>query len=314
MLFSDGCLFRSKAVCSLLVLSLFASGCSATPQSVKSLGVQSSPLSSPSPLPVALEQSTSGEASGNADILQAIAPAVVVYLAETHTDAADHVAQMEIVAALAAQHEIAIALEMFQRPFQPVLEAYLAGELSEEQLIAQSEYETRWGYDWEFYAPILRYAKANQIPLIALNTPAEVTRKVAREGLASLEGEDLDDIPPLADIDTEDPDYRQRLMEVFKAHGGAGHSLEFENFFAAQVLWDETMAEHIVEQLTAEPTRQIIVLVGEGHIAYDHGIPSRVMRRLPQVAQVSVRLVPDEAEIEPDFADFTWLTGAQTSE
>lgn len=237
----------------------------------------------------------------------------VVYLAETHTDLADHQAQLEIVQILAGQarlesREIAIALEMFQRPFQPVLEAYLAGEITEAELVAQSEYETRWGYDWEFYAPILRYAQANQIAAIALNAPTEVTRKVASSGLNSLSPAEFTDIPPLADIDLTDLAYRTRMVEAFEAHGGIGNSLDFENFFAAQVLWDETMAERIVQQLIAEPTAQVIVLVGEGHIAYNQGIPSRVARRLPSVSQISIRLMPVGSEIEPGFSDAVWFT------
>ncbi|MEL6470094.1 MAG: ChaN family lipoprotein [Cyanobacteria bacterium J06623_4] len=244
----------------------------------------------------------------NSDILSAIATRQVVYLGETHNSEADHTAQLEIIEALNEQNDLAIGLEMFQRPFQPVLDRYLADEITEAELVAQSEYETRWGWDWEFYAPIVRYAKANQIPLIALNTPAEITRKVAREGLKSLSGDDLTYIPPVADIDTTDEAYRESVSAVFSAHGGMGHSLDFENFFAAQVLWDETMAASVVTQLEAEPDRQVVVLVGEGHIAYDYGIPNRVERRIPEIEHASVRLMPANEEIDPEFSDFAWLT------
>ncbi|MEO1620341.1 MAG: ChaN family lipoprotein [Cyanobacteria bacterium J06632_3] len=244
----------------------------------------------------------------NGEILAAIADSQVIYLGETHNSTADHAAQLDIIQARASETDIAIGLEMFQRPFQPVLDSYLTGDITEAELIEQSEYETRWGYDWEFYAPILRYAKANQIPLIALNTPTEVTRQVAREGLKSLSGDALTYIPPVDEIDTTDEDYQASIADVFNAHGGAGHSLSFENFFAAQVLWDETMAEAIVTQLASEPNRQIIALVGEGHIAYDYGIPNRVARRVPDVEQASIRLQPAGKEVDPEFADYTWPT------
>ncbi|MEL7140950.1 MAG: ChaN family lipoprotein [Cyanobacteria bacterium J06643_4] len=244
----------------------------------------------------------------NTEALAAIAEAQVVYLGENHNSEADHAAQLEIIETMAAEQEIAIALEMFQRPYQDAVDGYLAGELTEAEFIEQSEYETRWGFDWELYAPILRYAKANQIPVIALNTPTEVTRQVATDGLESLTGDALTYIPPIDEIDTTDTDYRESISAVFSAHGGAGHSLSFENFFAAQVLWDETMAEGIVKQLEAEPTRQVIVLAGEGHIAYDYGIPNRVTRRLPDVNDVSVRLLAADQPSDPDFADFTWVT------
>ncbi len=259
--------------------------------------------SSPGFLVGAKEQAT------NNDILETVVSSDVVYLAETHSDPADHAAQLEIVQALSEKRDVAIGLEMFQRPFQPVLDSYLAGSLTEADLIEQSEYETRWGFDWEFYAPIVRYAKANDIPLIALNTPAEITRKVALTGLESLAGDDLTYIPPVADISTDNEDYKASIAEVFSAHGDMGHSLNFENFFAAQVLWDETMAERVATQLQTEPERQVIVLAGEAHILYGYGIPDRVARRVPEVDHVSVWLAPDfESTSEPDAADFVWLT------
>lgn len=250
------------------------------------------------------------------DVLDALEQATVIYLGETHTDMADHVAQLEIITEMhQARGNIAIGLEMFQRPFQPVLDQYIAGEITEAELIAQSEYETRWGYDWELYAPIFRYAQTEQIPLIALNTPTEITRKVARQGLASLSGDDLEHIPPIADIDTSDEDYQAMVAQVFGHHGGHGNSgPSFENFFAAQVLWDETMAAAVADFVMAAPDTQVIVLAGEGHIVYNFGIPNRVKRRLgDDLVAYSVLLNPTFTE-DPALADFFWMSEPGGSE
>ena len=244
------------------------------------------------------------------DVLDTLKQATVIYLGETHTDMADHVAQLEIITEMhQTRGDIAIGLEMFQRPFQPVLDQYIAGEITEAELIAQSEYETRWGYDWELYAPIFRYAQAEQIPLIALNTPTEITRKVARQGLASLSGDDLEYIPPIADIDTSDEDYQAMVAQVFGHHDGHGNSgPSFENFFAAQVLWDETMAAAVADFVMAAPDTQVIVLAGEGHIVYNFGIPNRVKRRLgDDLVAYSVLLNPTFTE-DPALADFFWMS------
>ncbi|MEM7066760.1 MAG: ChaN family lipoprotein [Cyanobacteria bacterium P01_B01_bin.77] len=245
----------------------------------------------------------------NQDILADLTQADVIYLGETHTDEADHIAQLDIITAMyQARGDIAIGLEMFQRPFQSVLDQYIAGELTEADLIKQSEYETRWGFDWELYAPIIRYARTHQIPLIALNTPREITKKVARQGLNSLTGADLEHIPPLAEIDTSDENYQAMVAQVFGQHGGHGDSgPSFENFFAAQVLWDETMAASVVDFVTDSPDTQILVMAGEGHIVYDFGIPSRVERRLgDDLVAYSVLLNPTSTA--PDLADFFWFS------
>lgn len=249
---------------------------------------------------------------GKKNILAELAKANVVYLGENHDILADHQAQLAIITALSQQNpRIAIALEMFQRPFQPILERYLAGEINETQLRQQTEYDRRWGFDWEYYAPILRFARSRQIPLIAANTPTEITRQVARNGLDSLDGDDFRYIPPLAEIETDDPDYRQMLRATYDrhAHGGHGNSDGFANFFAAQVLWDETMAEAIAQFYQANPDYQIVVLAGAGHIIYGYGIPSRVARRISQTSfrQLSVLLGETPTfDRQKSPADYLW--------
>ncbi len=247
-------------------------------------------------------------------ILQELVKADVVYLGETHDSPEAHKAQLEILQALHQQNrKIAIAMEMFQRPFQDVLDQYLAGKITEAQLVEQSEYEKRWGFPWENYAPLLRFAKTNQLPVLALNTPTEVTRKVARSGLESLTTDERRYIPPFSEIRTDNAEYRQMVQKAYEQHHQVGHgnSTSFERFFTAQVLWDETMAEKIAQFLEANPDYQVVVLAGQGHIIYGYGIPSRVARRLGNgnLVQRSVLLSPLEGTSSPTnkaVADFVW--------
>ncbi len=252
-------------------------------------------------------------------ILQALFSANVVYLAETHDSQADHAAQLEIIKKLYGNNQkIAIALEMFQLPYQSILDQYLQGNLSEAELIEQSEYNNRWGFPWEFYAPILRFAKDHQLPLLALNTPSEITRQVARQGLESLSSEQKQLIPDFSEIRTDNAEYRQLILQVYnKMHSSHGSSDNFENFFLAQVLWDETMAEGIVNFRQTNPEYQIVVLAGKGHIVYHYGIPSRVARRMgdqipeQKFVQHSVLLSPIpefEWDSNTPIADFIWPT------
>lgn len=211
----------------------------------------------------------------------------VIYLGENHDSPAIHQQQLEIITRLQhsladSEKKLAIALEMFQRPFQPILDSYLAGKITEDQLREQTEYDTRWGFDWELYVPILRFAKDRQIPLIALNTPAEITQKVAVSGINSLQGKDWNYIPALKDIKLDNREYRHRTNKIYQQHvqKGQGNSTDADNFFEAQVLWDETMAEAIAAYNHNYPHTKIIVLVGKVHVMYDYAIPDRVDRRI----------------------------------
>jgi uncharacterized iron-regulated protein len=251
-------------------------------------------------------------------VLKQLAKVNVVYLGEIHDRSADHQAQLEIIQALYRERpNLAIGMEMFQRPAQSLLDQYLAGEMTEAQLRTLSQYDERWGFDWEFYAPILRFAKARRLPVIALNTPSEITRKVSRLGLASLTPAEQQQIPPATQILLGPEVYRQRLQQFFaEMHQHAGYSQAFDRFFLAQVIWDETMAEQIARTVQHSPQTLMVVLAGQGHIAYGYGIPDRVTRRLQaqpsfqgKFEQRLVLLNPD-AELrtptEPRSADYFW--------
>jgi uncharacterized iron-regulated protein len=264
-------------------------------------------------------ETTQGVSQEYSEVLQDLLTSNVVYLGETHDSQADHQAQLEIITALHQKHpNIVIAMEMFQRPFQEVIDQYLQGQMSEAELVQQSEYETRWGFPWELYAPIMQFAKENQMPVLALNTPSEVTRKVARQGLESLTETEQQYIPPFSEIRTDNSAYRQLIQSSFEQHQSAGHgsSADFDRFFLAQVLWDETMAETIAEFVKINPDALVVVLAGQGHIIYGYGIPSRVERRLQPLAGTTLkqRLVllnsqPDLKAVEDrEIADYFWKT------
>ncbi len=256
----------------------------------------------------------------------------IIYLGETHDSSADHQVQLEILQELHKRRpNVSIALEQFQRPYQRILDDYQQGKLTEAQLVTNSEYETRWGFPWALYKPLLQFAKTNNLPLIALNTPSEVTRKVGRQGLESLTFADRRFIPALSTIQIGPDSYRDRIQKIYtemhpaksgKPSGTSpsstdpSNSQRFTRFFEAQVLWDETMADRIVQAVQQNPDRLIVVLVGQGHLFYHDGIPNRVTRRLKNksIKQTTILLNPDPSgpPIEPTtqqpIGDILWNT------
>ena len=249
-------------------------------------------------------------------ILPELKKAKVVYLGETHDSSQDHENQLKIIQELYKNNpKIAIGMEMFQRPFQEIIDQYIAGKITETELLEKSEYKTRWGFDWELYAPILRFAKDKQIPVLALNTPSEISRKVSKEGIEKLTNAEKQSIPPITEIRLDNIPYRQMVLKAFEQHQSAGHgnSSSANRFFLAQVLWDETMADSIAKFIKANPNYQMVVLAGQGHIVYGYGIPNRVERRIQdnnsnnKLTQRSLLLsVPDITPVEKDkaIADF----------
>ncbi len=210
------------------------------------------------------------------DDFDTILDKTIIYAGERHVNYEDHKTQLRIIMNLHERgHTFAIGMEMFQKPFQKDLDDYLSGALSEREFLKKTQYFKRWQFDYNLYREIIEYAKAKNIPVIALNLWTEIIKKVSTSGLDSLTDIERAELP--ASMDMSDEEYRKRLEDVFKQHRNHENK-NFDNFYQSQILWDETMAQAIDEFLSKHPDYQMVVLAGAGHLMYGSGIPQRAYR------------------------------------
>jgi uncharacterized iron-regulated protein len=237
-------------------------------------------------------------------LLVALAPTRAVCLGESHDDAQHHFAQLELTRSLLAARAgraTAIGFEMFQTPFQAALDEYQRSGDSE-LLVEQSEFETRWGKTFPYYAPLLEAGQSAGATLLALNAPRELTKAVAKQGIASLSPTESAALPELDLANAEHRTFFERAMgTTFESsanaspHGG----LSLENLYAAQVIWDETMALVGSRWLSQNPDGMLIVIAGSAH-CQKSAVPGRLVRRgaAPSVAGRAIRI----SELEGDGA------------
>jgi uncharacterized iron-regulated protein len=234
----------------------------------------------------------------------------VVFVGETHTRYDHHLNQLQVIRQMHAQDpRLAIGLEFFQQPFQQVLDDYIAGRIDEARMLRDSEYFQRWRFDYRLYRPILRYAREQGIPLVALNVPSELVRQVSTGGYQSVELADWRWLPPADAERDEGPGYRERLRQVFHMHPNAD-SRKFEYFVQAQRTWDEAMAARAADYLRQHPQTRMVILAGRGHVDYGDGIPKRLQRRMdvPMLRLVNGQL----AELDRGLGDYL-LAGPEVS-
>jgi uncharacterized iron-regulated protein len=232
------------------------------------------------------------------NVIDGVSKSKIVYVGEMHDVFAHHAVQLDIIVGLHRKNsKIAIGMEMFQRPYQDTLDRYIAGSMNEKEFLKSSEYFERWGFDYNLYKPILDFAKVEKIPVIALNMNREIIKKVSKDGIDSLEQEELDLIP--ASMDFTDKEYRERLLKVFEHHANKDEKV-FDNFYTSQLIWDETMSLSIDEFLQDNPDYQIVVIAGTGHLQYGSGIPKRTFRRNGE--DYSIVLI--DTDVEKDIADY----------
>ncbi len=219
-------------------------------------------------------------------------------IGEHHDNYAHHLYQLQYIKALKQKGaKIAIGMEMFQRPFQNVLDDYIAGRIDEKTFLKRSEYFSRWGYDYKLYRPIMIYAKEEHIPIIALNLDKNITQKVSKYGLSALTKKETDMIPK--ELDMQDSAYKKRLLKIYNNPKHRAYLPNADYFYQAQILWDETMAESIARYLQNHPDTIMIVLVGNGHLAYFSGIPNRLKKRV----KIPFKVILQDSDKAPHKAD-----------
>ncbi len=255
----------------LLVFLVILSGCATAPQTI-------------APLKPGIYRVSDGAQMTVAEFVAQNKDAKVILVGESHDSAQDHALQAKVYNALLGQSKTSLGMEMFQRPFQAHLDAYVAGTLDEAELLAATEYEARWGYETEFYSPLWRSAQKAGAPIVALNIHRELTKRVSAVGTENLSSHEQALLP---EIVIGPDEYGQQLKDIFKAHGMELSDDRFRRFFQAQLLWDETMAETAVNHLKSTSGRMMIV-VGRGHVERGWGIPSRIQRRAPSWKVVSL--------------------------
>jgi uncharacterized iron-regulated protein len=198
-----------------------------------------------------------------------------VLIGEDHDNPEAHIWQAKVIQALHdAGRNVIVGYEMIQRPEQFALDLWTLGKLSESEFLEKARWESSWGFDFGLYRPIFDLTKRLGLRNVALNISRDWVRAVGQSGFESLPADIRAELPPL---DLTNQQHRQ----VFEALMG-GHPMGSPNIYAAQVLWDEAMADSALKYLAKVwngPSTAFVVIAGNGHVMYGQGIGWRLWRR-----------------------------------
>ncbi len=202
----------------------------------------------------------------------------IIYLGEHHTIARHHKLQLDVMKGLAQRGlALSVGLEMFSTQQQATLDEWSGSEWDVGELVRRSGPE-HWT-NLEDYAEILKFAREIKAPILGLNAPDAMVRKVAREGLGSLSDAERQSIPD--DAEDINPQYEKLLRIKLRVHKSF-QGKKLEKIILAQAVRDAVMSRTIVDFLSSDAGsgKCMVVIAGGGHLNYGFGIPERVSRKL----------------------------------
>ena len=217
----------------------------------------------------------------------------VILIGENHDDQSHHDLQLNLIRLLFAKTpQLAIGLEMIQTDSQAQLDNWSAGKLSEPAM--QAVFKENWSLDWQMYRGIFLFARDNRLPMVGLNVPLAIVRKVYQHGFASLTPEEKRGLPEGTVCDLSNPQtalLRKAFQEI-ASHASAGQM--FSNFCEAQTVRNSGMAINMVRYLESHPGRKIVGLTGIQH-AVKFAIPDQLARLGSKLA--STTILPETPEL-----------------
>ena len=288
-----GCFLASLAVI------IFLWGCAVTP--TKKLTIQDTDQSFEEGVIISTKL---GKPVSFKELLADLNSCQIVYIGEKHTNASHHRIQLEVIQALFKKHSnLAVGMEMFDHTYQDVLDLWSAGELDQKDFLKKSHWYANWRFDFSLYREILEFIKENHIRLVALNIPNHIPPKIREGGIDNLREDEKEHLPQ--QIDTSNKAHRDYLKNVFDGHKHHFRGeVEFENFYTAQSVWEDAMAEMISQHLKNDV---MVVLAGNGHIQFKYGIPDRAYNRSGTSFR-TIYAAPAGDVVELDIADYIWVT------
>ncbi len=172
-------------------------------------------------------------------MVKGLAQQDVVLFGELHNNPIAHWLQLEVTADLHQTKGLILGAEMIEADNQTELDQYLNDSIDEKGLDTLARL---WPNHKTDYAPLLRFAKENQISFIATNVPRRYAKMVYKggfEALDTLTDQEKQWMVPLPFVfDSLLPKY-QEILEMMGGHGSA-------DLVKAQALKDATMAHFIL--------------------------------------------------------------------
>lgn len=237
-------------------------------------------------------------------MVDSFTPYNAIFFGEFHDQDVLHSVEYDVLKKLYKKYgsRLVLSMEMFEKDNQEKLNNYLAGKITEDEFIKTSRPWPRYLTD---YKPMIEFAKAHKIPVIASNIPRFLAATLAKQGT----------------VENIEPRYRQYLPDKtyapegaykekfagYMTRGGEVMKISQEKLnqvFAAQCIKDDKMAESIFYYLDANPDSVIFHVNGCFHSDGHLGTVEKLENLNPEltVAVISPKDMPADKDYMKNYA------------
>lgn len=103
------------------------------------------------------------------DLWKQIEQSKVVMMGDFHALHQSQKAHLRILRNIPKERKMVLAVEFFEALDQELLNKFMAGKISEKEFLKTIQWQSKWGFPWEHYRPLVNWARKNKIPIYGLN-------------------------------------------------------------------------------------------------------------------------------------------------
>lgn len=125
----------------------------------------------------------------------------VVMVGDFHALHQSQKAQLRILRHIPKERKVILAVEFFEAADQDKINKYLSGKISEKEFLKAIQWHNKWGFPWEHYRPLLRWAQKHKISVCGIN------KGYKKRNAATLRSRDIFAAQRIAGLVNDHPDH-----------------------------------------------------------------------------------------------------------
>jgi uncharacterized iron-regulated protein len=192
---------------------------------------------------------------------------------------------------------------MFETDCQVLLDEYLGDFISKEKFLKDAR---PWN-NYTDYSPMVEYAKAQKISVVAANSPRRYNNLMSQRGTKSIDSLGDNSKEFIAKLPIYAPQKGKYYTKFVNIMGGEDN-IHSPNMFVSQCLWDATMAKSIDQAHNKLKKGGLVYhICGRFHTDEGLGTVAQLLRKNKDLSITTISCAPADDFEKPNRANYEQL-------